>query len=433
MGASYFYDGGKLMTKIYAERNISRLTSSTVALVLAGGKGSRLKALTEWRAKPSVPFGGKFRIIDFPLSNCINSGIRQISVVTQYKSHSLQRHLQRGWSFLSGQFGEFLEVLPAQQRTGDGWYEGTADAVYQNLDIIRHYNPEYILVLAGDHIYKMDYGKMIAAHVAKGADITVGCIPVPIEEASAFGVMSIDGNERIVEFTEKPEHPKTMPDDDSQALASMGIYVFSTQYLRDRLVEDAKNPDSTHDFGHDLIPHAIEHANAFAYPFVNASTGGPSYWRDVGTIDAYWEANIDLANLEPELDMYDQDWPIWTEQQQLAPAKFVFDDDERRGMAVDSLVSGGCLITGSTIRHSVLFSNVRVHSYSVVEDCIVLPDVEIRRDCRLKKCVIDKGAMIPEGTVVGENPEEDAKRFYVSEGGVVLITAEMLGQELHRI
>jgi len=433
MGASYFYDGGKLMTKIYAERNISRLTSSTVALVLAGGKGSRLKALTEWRAKPSVPFGGKFRIIDFPLSNCINSGIRQISVVTQYKSHSLQRHLQRGWSFLSGQFGEFLEVLPAQQRTGDGWYEGTADAVYQNLDIIRHYNPEYILVLAGDHIYKMDYGKMLAAHVAKGADITVGCIPVPIEEASAFGVMVIDGNERIVEFTEKPEHPKNMPDDDSQALASMGIYVFSTQYLRDRLVEDAKNPDSTHDFGHDLIPHAIEHANAFAYPFVNASTGGPSYWRDVGTIDAYWEANIDLANLEPELDMYDQDWPIWTEQQQLAPAKFVFDDDERRGMAVDSLVSGGCLITGSTIRHSVLFSNVRVHSYSVVEDCIVLPDVEIRRDCRLKKCVIDKGAMIPEGTVVGENPEEDAKRFYVSEGGVVLITAEMLGQELHRI
>ena len=421
------------MPKIYAERNISRLTSSTVALVLAGGKGSRLKALTEWRAKPSVPFGGKFRIIDFPLSNCINSGIRQISVVTQYKSHSLQRHLQRGWSFLSGQFGEFLEVLPAQQRTGDGWYEGTADAVYQNLDIIRHYNPEYILVLAGDHIYKMDYGKMLAAHVAKGADITVGCIPVPIEEASAFGVMVIDGNERIVEFTEKPEHPKNMPDDDSQALASMGIYVFSTQYLRDRLVEDAKNPDSTHDFGHDLIPHAIEHANAFAYPFVNASTGGPSYWRDVGTIDAYWEANIDLANLEPELDMYDQDWPIWTEQQQLAPAKFVFDDDERRGMAVDSLVSGGCLITGSTIRHSVLFSNVRVHSYSVIEDCIVLPDVEIRRDCRLKKCVIDKGAMIPEGTVVGENPEEDAKRFYVSEGGVVLITAEMLGQELHRI
>jgi glucose-1-phosphate adenylyltransferase len=421
------------MTKMYIERNISRLTASTVALVLAGGKGSRLKALTEWRAKPSVPFGGKFRIIDFPLSNCINSGIRQISVVTQYKSHSLQRHLQRGWSFLSGQFGEFLEVLPAQQRTGDGWYEGTADAVYQNLDIIRHYDPEYILILAGDHVYKMDYGKMIAAHVAKGADITVGCIPVPIEEANAFGVMSIDDKARIVEFAEKPEHPKSMPDDTSHALASMGIYVFSTQYLRDRLVEDANNPNSTHDFGHDLIPHAIAHANAFAYPFVNASTGGPSYWRDVGTIDAYWEANIDLANLEPELDMYDKDWPIWTEQEQLAPAKFVFDNDDRRGMALDSLVSGGCLITGSTIRHSVLFSNVRVHSYSVVEDCIVLPDVEIRRDCRLKKCVIDKGTIIPEGTVVGENPEDDAKRFYVSEGGVVLITAEMLGQDLHSI
>lgn len=416
-----------------AERNISRLTASTVALVLAGGKGSRLKALTEWRAKPSVPFGGKFRIIDFPLSNCINSGIRRISVITQYKSHSLQRHLQRGWSFLSGQFGEFLEVLPAQQRQGEGWYAGTADAVHQNLDIIRHYDPEYIVILAGDHIYKMDYGKMIGAHVANEADITVGCIPVALEEASAFGVMAVDGDDRIVEFSEKPSNPKTMPGDDTQALASMGIYVFSTQYLRNRLVEDAKDPNSTHDFGHDLIPHAIEHANAFAFPFVNANTGGPSYWRDVGTIDAYWEANINLAELEPELDMYDKDWPIWTEQEQLAPAKFAFDDDERRGMAVDSLISGGCLITGATVRHSVLFSNVRVHSYSVVEDSVILPDVEIRRDCRIKRCVIDKGAIIPEGTVIGENAEDDAKRFEVSEGGVILVTAEMLGQNLHTV
>ncbi|MDQ6995264.1 MAG: glucose-1-phosphate adenylyltransferase [Mariprofundaceae bacterium] len=421
------------MSDIQIERNISRLTANTVALVLAGGKGSRLKALTEWRAKPAVPFGGKFRIIDFPLSNCINSGIRKISVVTQYKSHSLQRHLQRGWGFLSGQFGEFVEVLPAQQRTGENWYEGTADAVFQNLDIIRHYNPEYILVLAGDHIYKMDYGKMIAAHVAKGADITVGCIPVPLKEASAFGVMSIDDEERIVEFSEKPENPKSMPGDDSQALASMGIYVFSTKYLRDRLVVDAKDPQSTHDFGHDLIPHAIEHANAFAFPFLDGNTSASGYWRDVGTIDAYWEANINLASLEPELNMYDKNWPIWTEQEQLAPAKFAFDEDERRGMAVDSLISGGCLITGSTVRGSILFSNVRVHSYSTVEDSVILPDVEIRRDCRIKKCVIDKGTIIPEGTVIGENHEDDAKRFEISEGGVVLVTPEMMGQNLHNV
>jgi glucose-1-phosphate adenylyltransferase len=415
------------------ERNISHLTASTVAFVLAGGKGKRLKALTDWRAKPGVPFGGKFRIIDFPLSNCINSGIRRISVVTQYKSHSLQRHLQRGWSFLSGQFGEFLEVLPAQQRQGEGWYQGTANAIYQNLDIIHYYDPKYIIILAGDHIYKMDYGKMIAAHVDRAADITVGCIPVSLEQASEFGVMAIDDEERIVEFAEKPARPKSMPGDSSRALASMGIYVFTTEYLRDRLIEDAEDNTSTHDFGHDVIPHALEHANAFAFPFVNANTGAPGYWRDVGTVDAYWEANVNLVTLNPELNMYDADWPIWTHQEQLAPAKFAFDDDERRGYAVDSLISGGCLITGSIIRKSVLFSNVRVHSYSTVEDSVLLPEVRIERHCKLKKCVIDKGAIIPEGTVIGENLEEDARRFYVSEDGVVLVTAEMLGQELHRV
>lgn len=419
------------MPKTYMQRNISQLTANTVAVVLAGGKGSRLKGLTDWRAKPGVPFGGKFRIIDFPLSNCINSGIRRISVMTQYKSHSLQRHLQRGWSFLSGQFGEFLEVLPAQQRMGETWYEGTADAVYQNLDIIRHYNPEYIVVLAGDHIYKMDYGKMIAAHAAKGADITVGCIPVSLKEATEFGVMAIDGDERIAEFAEKPANPKPMPGDPTKALASMGIYVFTAEYLRQRLIEDATSEGSTHDFGHDLIPHAIKHANAFAFPFVNANTGAPGYWRDVGTVDAYWEANINLATLNPELNMYDDAWPIWTNQEQLAPAKFAFDDEDRRGMAVDSLVSGGCLITGSTIRRSVLFSNVRVHSYSTVEDSVILPDVTIERNCRLTKCVVDKGTIIPEGTVIGENPKEDAKRFYVSEGGIVLVTPDMLNQDLH--
>lgn len=413
------------------ERNISRLTQNTVALVLAGGKGSRLKGLTEWRAKPAVPFGGKFRIIDFPLSNCINSGIRRISVVTQYKSHSLQRHLQRGWSFLSGQFGEFLEVLSAQQRMGEGWYAGTADAVYQNLDIIRQYNPDYVLILAGDHIYKMDYGKMIAAHVAKGADITVGCIPVPLAEASAFGVMSIDDHERITEFAEKPADPKAMPDNPDMALGSMGIYVFSASYLRQRLIDDADKAGSSHDFGKDLIPQAIASDNAFAFRFTNGNTGAPGYWRDVGTVDAYWEANIDLARIQPELDMYDDEWPIWTHQEQLPPAKFAFDNDDRRGMAVDSLISGGCLITGSVVRHSVLFSNVRVHSYSTIEDSVILPDVVVSRNCRLKGCVIDKGAVIPENTVIGENPEDDAKRFYVSEKGIVLVTPEMLSQQMH--
>ncbi len=417
----------------HMERNISKLTANTIALVLAGGRGSRLKALTDWRAKPAVPFGGKFRIIDFPMSNCINSGIRRIAVLTQYKSHSLQRHLQRGWSFMSGQFGEFVEVLPAQQRMGEGWYAGTADAVFQNLDIIRHYDPKYVIVLAGDHIYKMDYGKMIAAHVAKKADITVGCIPVPLEEAKAFGVMAIDAESRIVEFAEKPKQPKPMPNDASQALASMGIYVFTAEYLRKRLIEDATQAGSEHDFGHDLIPHAINNANAFAFPFTEGNTGTSAYWKDVGTIDSYWDANINLAEIEPDLNLYDSHWPIWTYQDQLPPAKFAFDSEKRRGMAVDSLVSGGCLITGSTVRHSVLFSNVRVHSYSVVEDAVILSDVEINQNCRIKRCVIDKGTIIPEGTVIGENRADDEKRFYVSENGIVLVTPEMLGQKLHEL
>jgi len=415
------------------ERNISKLTSQTIAMILAGGKGSRLKALTEWRAKPAVPFGGKFRIIDFPLSNCINSGIRRISVVTQYKSHSLQRHLQRGWSFLSGQFGEFVEVLSAQQRTGEGWYAGTADAVYQNLDILSHYGAEYVLILAGDHIYKMDYGKMIAAHVQQGADITVGCIATPLEEAREFGVMAVDDDGRIIEFAEKPDNPKHMPGDPSQALASMGIYVFSVKFLRDFLIENASDPGTSHDFGKDIIPKGIERANVFAFRFINANTGAQGYWRDVGTIDAYWEANIDLASINPDLNLYDEEWPIWTHQEQLPPAKFAFDDEKRRGMALDTVVSGGCLITGSTVRRSVLFSNVRIHSFATVEDSVILPDVEIRRGCKLKRCVIDKGTIIPEDTVIGEDLKADAKRFYVSEGGIVLVTPEMLGQDLHSV
>ena len=416
-----------------SERNISKLTSNTVALVLAGGKGSRLKDLTQWRTKPAVPFGGKFRIIDFPMSNCINSGIRRISVLTQYKSHSLQRHLQRGWSFLSGQFGEFMEVLSAQQRTGEGWYEGTADAIYQNLDIIRHYDPEYVLILAGDHIYKMDYGKMIAAHALRGADITVGCIPVPLNEAKEFGVMAVDHEHRITEFAEKPANPKPMAGDPDKALASMGIYVFSADFLRQRLLDDAELATSSHDFGKDIIPKAIENANVFAFRFMNANTGAPQYWRDVGTLDAYWEANMDLVTVQPELDMYDKNWPIWTQQEQLPPAKFFFDEDSRRGYAVDSLVSGGCLITGSAVRRSVLFSNVRVHSYSEVEDSVILPDVEIRRNCKIKRCIIDKGAVIPEGMEIGFDAKLDAERFEVSDGGVVLVTPDMLGQGLHQL
>ncbi len=421
------------MPEIVMQRHISKLTSETLAIVLAGGRGSRLKALTDWRAKPAVPFGGKFRIIDFPLSNCINSGIRHVSVVTQYKSHSLQRHLQRGWGFLSGQFGEFIEVLSAQQRTGEGWYAGTADAIYQNLDIMREYNPAYVLVLAGDHIYKMDYGKMIAAHAANGADITVGCIPVPCEEARAFGVMSINEEGRIVEFAEKPDDPKPMPGDDEKSLASMGIYVFSAEYLRTRLMEDARDKSSSHDFGKDIIPGAIEHANVFSFRFMNANTGAPGYWRDAGTLDAYWEANMDLANIIPELDLYDNNWPIWTYQEQLPPAKFAFDDENRRGMAVDTMLSGGCLITGAVVRHSVLFSNVRVHSFSEITDSVILPDVEVRRGCRIRRCIIDKGVRVPEDTVIGEDAAEDARRFYVSESGIVLVTPEMLGQQLHAV
>jgi len=415
------------------ERHISTLTSNTLAFILAGGKGSRLKGLTEWRAKPAVPFGGKFRIIDFPLSNCINSGIRKISVVTQYKSHSLQRHLQRGWSFLSGQFNEFVEVLSAQQRLSAEWYAGTADAIYQNLDILREYSPEYVLILAGDHIYKMDYGKMLAAHVAKGADITVGCIPVQLDEAKAFGVMDVDAEGRIVEFAEKPEHPQPMPGDTGRALASMGIYVFTADYLRERLIADAANKDSSRDFGKDIIPAAIKDSNVFSFRFMNANTGKPGYWRDVGTVDAYWEANINLASLDPDLNMYDRQWPIWTYQEQLPPAKFAFDDDERRGEAVDSLVSGGCLITGSCVRNSVLFSNVRIHSYCTIEDSVVLPNVTIHRSCRIRRCVIDKGTEIPAGTVIGEDARQDAERFYVSEKGVVLVTPDMMGQKLHAV
>jgi glucose-1-phosphate adenylyltransferase len=416
-------------------RFVSLLTRDTLALILAGGRGSRLKQLTLWRAKPAVPFGGKFRIVDFPLSNCINSGIRRIGVLTQYKAHSLIRHIQQGWGFLRGEFSEFIELLPAQQRiASSSWYAGTADAVYQNLDIIRSHAPEYVLILAGDHIYKMDYGPMLACHVEHEADLTVGCIEVPVEEARAFGVVSVAADGRITGFAEKPEHPASIPGQPGVVLASMGIYVFNTAFLYEQLIKDADLLYSAHDFGRDIIPAAIEKYRVIAYPYRDVQSGEQGYWRDVGTVDAFWGANLELTEVVPPLNLYDDSWPIWTYQEQLPPAKFVFDENNRRGMAVDSMVSGGCIIAGGRLQRSLLFSNVRVEAYSVLSQAVVLPNVQIGQHCRLHRVVVDKGAIIPNGTVIGEDPDYDRRRgFYVTPQGVVLVTPEMLGQELHHV
>ena len=416
-------------------RHISQLTRQTLAIVLAGGRGERLKGLTDWRAKPAVPFGGKFRIIDFTLSNCVNSGIRRIGIATQYKAQSLIRHVQRGWAGMDGRMGEFVELLPAQQRIHSSWYLGTADAVYQNLDILRRHAPRYVLVLAGDHIYKMDYGKMLGEHVARQADLTVGCVDVPLAEARAFGVMGVDTEGRLNAFLEKPELPPAMPGRPDRALASMGIYVFSAGFLYEQLSRDADAPGSSHDFGKDLIPYALARGyRVFAHDFrrscVNMNEGVP-YWRDVGTVDAFWEANMELTRITPPLNLYDQDWPIWTYQEQLPPAKFVFDDDDRRGMAIDSMVSGGCIISGSLVRRSLLFSNVRVHSFCTIEDSVVLPNVEIHRNVTLKRAVVDRECTLPAGIRIGVDPIEDRNRFHVTERGIVLVTPEMLGQNLH--
>ena len=417
-------------------RYVSLLTKNTFAMILAGGRGSRLGPLTDWRAKPAVPFGGKFRIIDFPLSNCINSGIRRIGVATQYKAHSLLQHLQRGWSFLAGQFKESIELLPAQQRVEESWYKGTADAVFQNLDIIRDYEPEYLLILAGDHIYKMDYGKMLAQHVERNADMTVACLDVPLEDAKGFGVMGVNADWRVVDFVEKPSAPPPMPNQPDRALASMGIYVFNAKFLYEQLARDSSEPKSSHDFGKDIIPHLVPRYRVFAHRFAESCVGRPDqapYWRDVGTLDSYWEANMELCRVTPDLNMYDKEWPIWTHQEQLPPAKFVFDDADRRGMAIDSLVSGGCIISGATIRRSLLFSDVRVDSYSVIEDSVILPDVAIEKNVKLRKVVVDKRSRIPEGLTVGYDLQSDKRRFLVSDKGVTLITAEMLGQQVHNI
>lgn len=415
------------MSAATTSRFVSRLTRETLALILAGGRGSRLKQLTLWRAKPATPFGGKYRIIDFPLSNCINSGVRRIGVLTQYKAHSLIQHIQRGWGLLRGEFGEFVELLPAQQRLDQvSWYKGTADAIYQNLDIIRTHAPEFILILAGDHIYKMDYGPMLAWHVESKADVTVGSIEVHRDRAREFGVLTVNEHNEIIRFVEKPQEPETLPGSPDRVLASMGIYAFSTDFLFKKLSEDANIESSSHDFGRDLVPNMIGQHRVIAYPFRDVQTKEQSYWRDVGTVDAFWEANMELVSIDPELNLYDARWPIWTYQTQLPPAKFVFNDEGRRGMAVDSMIADGCIISGGYINHSLLFSGVQVHSYAQLRDAVILPDVDIGRYCRLHKVIIDRSCKIPPGTVIGENPEEDAQRFHRTEQGVVLVSREML-------
>ncbi|MCS4509789.1 glucose-1-phosphate adenylyltransferase [Xylophilus ampelinus] len=410
-----------------------QLVRRSMALVLAGGRGSRLKELTDRRAKPAVYFGGKFRIIDFALSNCLNSGIRRMAVLTQYKSHSLLLHLQRGWSFLRPELNEMVDLLPAQQRIDEEhWYRGTSDAIYQNLDIVRSKRPEYVVVLAGDHVYKQDYSLLIKDHVEGGLGCTVGCMEVPRMEATAFGVMAIDASRKIEAFVEKPADPPAMPGKPDVALASMGIYVFDAEYLYKLLEADDANPHSSHDFGKDIIPLAVAEGRALAHPFgmscVPQVEGVAPYWRDVGTIDAFWSANLDLANITPELDIYDTDWPIWTYSQQLPPAKFVPDRDGQHGMTTNTIVSGGCIVSGSKVTNSVLFSSVRVHSYCNIDQAVILPDVTIGRGCWLQKVVIDRKCRLPDGLVVGEDAALDAARFQRTESGVVLITREMLAR-----
>ncbi|MCD6077730.1 MAG: glgC [Ramlibacter sp.] len=407
------------------------LPRRTIALVLAGGRGSRLHELTDRRAKPAVYFGGKFRIIDFALSNCINSGIRRIGVLTQYKSHSLLRHLQRGWNFLRGEANEFIDLLPAQQRVNEAfWYRGTADAITQNIDILRAYGPEYILVLAGDHIYKQDYSLMLLDHVESGAKCTVGCIEVPRMEATALGVMHVDADRRITAFLEKPKDPPAIPGKPDKALGSMGIYVFGAEYLYKLLEDDLKDENSEHDFGKNVIPRVVKEGGALAHPLnlssIPSSTRSRPYWRDVGTVDAFWAANLDLASDLPELNLYDRDWPVWTYQEQLPPAKFVPDAHGLNGETSNVLISGGCIVIGSNIRRAVLFSSVRVDACCTITEAVILPDTVIGRGSRLTKVVVDRGCHIPEGTVIGEDADADARRFHRSEGGIVLVTKEML-------
>ncbi len=412
------------------ESSAAPLARKTMAYVLAGGRGSRLLELTDKRAKPAVYFGGKSRIIDFALSNAVNSGIRRIGVATQYKAHSLIRHLNNGWNFFRQERNEGFDILPASQRAGDDWYKGTADAVYQNIDIIEGYGPELIVILAGDHIYKMDYGPMLVQHVNQGADVTVGCIEVPRADASGFGVMAADERDVITSFLEKPQDPPAMIGKPEKSLASMGIYVFATKFLIEQLKRDAADPNSSHDFGKDIIPYLVQNGKAVAHPFARSCRRSgyetEDYWRDVGTVDAYYEANIDLTLPQPALDLYEHDWPIWTYAEITPPAKFVHDQDGRRGQAFASLVSGGCIISGATVRNSLLFSNARLHSHSNVECALILPNADIGRGARLTRVIVEKGVQIPPGLVVGEDPTADAQRFRLTAKGIALITQPMI-------
>ncbi len=412
-------------------QKVQRLSNRSMAFVLAGGRGSRLRELTDLRAKPAVYFGGKTRIIDFALSNALNSGIRKMAIATQYKAHSLIRHCQRGWSFFRAERNEYLDILPASQRVNEEmWYRGTADAVTQNIDIIDSYDIDHVIILAGDHIYKMDYEIMLRQHVDTGADVTIGCLTVPREEASAFGVMATDAKGQITEFLEKPADPPATPDNPDVSLASMGIYVFAWPFLRELLMADGVDDNSAHDFGNDLIPNIVKTGKAMAHRFddscVKGESEAPSYWRDVGTVDAFWKANIDLTGFNPDLDLWDKDWPIWTYSESVPPAKFVHDQEDRRGSAVSSLVSGGCIISGTEIRNSLLFTQVHTNSFAVLDHAVVLPYVNVARSARLRNVVIDRGVEIPEGLVVGEDPEEDAKWFRVTDTGITLITKAML-------
>jgi glucose-1-phosphate adenylyltransferase len=414
-------------------RHVSLLTRETLALILAGGQGSRLHELTHWRAKPAMFFGGKYRIIDFPLSNCINSGVRRIGVLTQYKAHSLIRHLVHGWSWFQAGRQEFVEILPASQRVGGEWYRGTADAVYQNLDIIRTHDPRQVLILAGDHVYKMDYGPFLAAHASRAADMTVSCFEMPIEEAAGqMGVMTVDEDWKVIGFDEKPAKPNPIPGKPGLCLASMGNYIFNTEFLYEQVIKDADTPGTQHDFGRNIIPSIIEDYRVYAYPFRDPESGNQAYWRDVGTLDAFWEANMELVSVTPQLNLYDQRWPIFTHQWQAPPAKFVHDEQDRRGAAIQSMVSGGCVVSGAEVKGSLLFSRVKVESYSTVTDSVLLPDVHIGRNCHLNRCIIDAGAKIEDGSVIGEDHDADRKRgFRVTEKGITLVTPDILGQQLH--
>jgi len=428
---SIYYPGSSARPAL-SGRFVSQLTKSTMALVMAGGRGERLRQLTEYRAKPATPFGGKYRIIDFSLSNCVNSGIRQILVLTQYKSHALIQHIQRGWGYLRGELGEFVQLVPAQQKLGELWYRGTADSVYQNLDIIEAHAPELVLVLAGDHVYKMDYGPMIAFHVERSADITIGMVQVPLAQAHEFGIATVDAEQRIVGFHEKPRKPQPMPGRSDVALASMGIYVFGREYLRRVLDADAADPASAHDFGKNIIPGAIHGSRVFAYPFQSVETQAQAYWRDVGTVDAFYSANMELIFVSPELNLYDSEWPIWTYQEHMPCAKFVLDEEGRRGMAINSMVAGGCIVSGASVRESLLFFDVTVDERSEIFRSVLLPHVAVGKGCHISRAIIDEGCNVPDGMVIGVDAVRDRERFHVTEQGVVLVTRDMLRAEANR-